>query len=127
MNRLRTLVILFGLIILSFNGQGQTVNYDQALGLPTVTPPSPDAAAIEKFGNIPVSYSTGVPDISIPIWTIQCETMKWPVSLSYHAAGIHVDELASGAGLGWALNGPGVISRAVQGLARPAAAKHYEL
>jgi hypothetical protein len=38
------------------------------LKLPQIAPPSPDAAAIEKFGNFPVTYSTGTPGISIPLW-----------------------------------------------------------
>src|SRR5690242_4515895 len=71
--------------------------------MPKVAPPSPDVAAIEKFGNFPVSYATGVPDISIPIWTIKCGPLSWPVSLSYHAGGIKVDESASSAGLGWSV------------------------
>src|SRR5258706_7234244 len=33
--------------------------------------PTPNAAALGKYGDIPVSYHTGVPDISIPIYTVQ--------------------------------------------------------
>jgi hypothetical protein len=33
-------------------------------------PPSPEAAAFQKYGDIPVSYNTGVPQINIPIYTI---------------------------------------------------------
>lgn len=89
--------------------QSNPIDYSQQLKMPTVLPASPDAAAIDKFGNIPVSYETGVPDISIPIYSIKCGNLSWPVSLSYHAGGIKVDEIASSAGLGWSLNAPGVI------------------
>jgi hypothetical protein len=88
-----------------------TTSFAEHFKMPKVTPASPDAAAIEKFGNFPVNYSTGVPDISIPIWTMQCGLLSWPISLSYHAGGIKVDESASGAGLGWSVNSVGFISR----------------
>lgn len=95
--------------------KSQTIDFKQHFKMPTVMPASPDAAAIEKFGNIPVSYSTGIPNISVPLWDIKCGSISWPVSISYHAGGIRVDEVASGIGLGWALNAPGVITRNLVG------------
>lgn len=80
-----------------------------------VSTTSPEAASIGKFGNIPVSYSTGVPNISVPVYEINIGKIKLPVSLDYHAGGIRVDEVASSVGLGWALNGVGVVSRNMVG------------
>lgn len=110
------LVFFFTISGIAYN-QSQPLDFRQQLKMPEVLPASPDAAAIEKFGNIPVSYSTGVPDISIPLWSIKCGNLSWPVSLSYHAGGIRVDEIASSAGLGWSVNGPGVIIRSRAGRA----------
>ncbi|MEJ7647419.1 MAG: hypothetical protein WKF87_22695, partial [Chryseolinea sp.] len=31
---------------------------------------SPNAAALAKYADIPISYHTGVPEISVPIYTI---------------------------------------------------------
>lgn len=76
---------------------------------------SPNAAALGKYADIPVSYHTGVPNISIPIYTIEEGPLSLPVTLSYHSSGIRVDELASWVGLGWSLNAGGMISRTVQG------------
>src|SRR5258706_269180 len=76
---------------------------------------SPNAAALGKYADIPVSYHTGVPEISIPIYTIQEGTLSLPVSLSYHSSGIRVDEVASSVGLGWSLNAGGMITRMVKG------------
>jgi hypothetical protein len=83
-----------------------------------VIPPSPDAAALGKFVEVPVSYYTGIPQISIPIYTIQTGNIQLPISISYHAGGVKVEDVASRVGLGWALNAGGVISRSVVGGAR---------
>ncbi|AEV99390.1 hypothetical protein A4D02_26500 [Niastella koreensis] len=83
--------------------------------LVNVSTVSPDVASLGKFGNVPVSYSTGVPAITIPIYEINIGKIKLPVSFDYHAGGIRVDEISSSVGLGWALNGVGAISRNMVG------------
>src|SRR6185295_18208370 len=88
----------------------------QNIDIPQPIPPSPDAAALGKYGSIPVSLHTGVPDISIPIYTIKTSRLSVPVSLSYHASGIKVTDVATWIGQGWALNAGGVVSRTVVGL-----------
>ena len=77
--------------------------------------PSPTAASLGKYSDIPVSYHTGVPNISVPLYTVTEGSLQLPISLSYHAAGIRVDEVASNVGLGWSLNAGGMISRTVNG------------
>jgi hypothetical protein len=74
---------------------------------------SPDAAALGKFGNIPVNYSTGATSLSIPVFDINIGKIRLPISLDYHTGGIRVDETSSSVGLGWALNGIGLVSRNV--------------
>jgi hypothetical protein len=83
--------------------------------LPTIMPPSPSAAAFARYGEIPVDHSTGVPSIEIPIYSIKSGKVKLPITLSYHASGIKVSDVASTAGLGWVLNAGGMISRTVYG------------
>ncbi|CAM4120033.1 YD repeat-containing protein [Pedobacter westerhofensis] len=83
---------------------------------PKVIPLAPEAAEFAKYGNTPVSESTGVPNISIPIYEINTGKIKVPISLSYHASGIQVNQKATFVGLGWSLNAGGVISRGVRGL-----------
>ncbi len=85
--------------------------------LPFSIPPSPEAEAFRKHGNYPVSQYTGLPNISIPIYTIHLEDLDIPIELSYHASGIKVDETASWVGLGWSLSSGGVISREIKGIA----------
>src|SRR5688572_12352956 len=81
----------------------------------TTVPPSPEAWAFAKYGNYSVSRETGIPSISIPLYTVQQGDISVPINLTYHAAGIKVDEKASWVGLGWDLNIAGIISRTVKG------------
>jgi YD repeat-containing protein len=83
--------------------------------LPRIVPPSPEAASLGKYADIPVSYYTGVPSINIPLYTIDYEGYLLPISLSYHASGIKVNQEASWVGLGWVLNAGGVVYRTVIG------------
>ena len=84
--------------------------------LNSVVPPSPNAAALGKYGEIPVSLYTGVANITVPIYELKGAELSVPISLSYHPSGIKVDEESSWVGLGWALNAGGVITRAVAGV-----------
>ncbi len=91
-------------------------DYQYLPDIPTIPPP-PNAAALGKYGDIPVSTYTGVPSISIPLYEIKLEDFVLPISLDYHAGGVKVDEIASDAGIGWSLNAGGVIARQVNGKA----------
>lgn len=82
---------------------------------PQVVPPSPNAASLGKYGDIPVSGYTGVPNISVPIYEVVSGDIRVPISISYHASGIKVADEASKVGLGWTLNAGGVISRTIIG------------
>jgi hypothetical protein len=82
---------------------------------PSVVPPSPDAAALGKYGEIPVGTYTGIPQISIPLYQIQSRKLSLPISLSYHAGGVKVEDIASNVGLSWTLNAGGAITRSVRG------------
>lgn len=77
--------------------------------------PAPNAAALGKYADYPVSYMTGVPQVGVPLHTIKDGSINIPISLSYHASGIRVSEVATWVGLGWALNAGGMIIRTVRG------------
>ncbi|MVN79213.1 hypothetical protein GO988_23015 [Hymenobacter sp. HMF4947] len=84
--------------------------------LPQRVPASPTAAALERYALMPVNESSGTPTINVPLYTIQCGSLSVPLSLSYHASGVRVADIASWVGLGWSLNAGGVITRVVRGM-----------
>ncbi|WP_439696628.1 hypothetical protein ACFGVS_29080 [Mucilaginibacter sp. AW1-7] len=90
-------------------------SFAQGPTLSKVIPPSPNIQAFQKYGNIPVSPYTGIPNISIPLYTVKYRDVSFPISLSYHASGIKVAEEASQVGLGWVINSGGSISRTIIG------------
>jgi YD repeat-containing protein len=76
---------------------------------------SPTAGSLGKYADIPVNNHTGIPQISIPIYSVKEGPLQLPISLSYHASGLKVEEPASWVGAGWSLDAGGVITRTVQG------------
>lgn len=104
---MKKLVLFLLLIVTTSNLFGQE--------LPAITPPSPTAQNFMRYGEIPVDYSTGVPNISIPIYTIEGRKLSFPISISYHASGIKVEDVASEVGLGWILNAGGLVTRTIMG------------
>jgi len=80
-----------------------------------LTPPSPTAYELGKYGSHPVSYYRGTTSIDIPIYTLEAGSFQLPVSLSYNSSGIKVEDIASWVGLGWSLNAGGVISVMTKG------------
>ena len=59
---------------------------------------------------------TGIPNIDIPFFTVRGSLINVPISISYHAGGIKVEEVSSSIGIGWSLNAGGVITRSIRGL-----------
>lgn len=85
--------------------------------LPNVIPSSPEQASFAKFGNYQVNLFTGLPDITIPLYEIKAGDISLPVSISYHASGIKVNDWGSWVGIGWSLNAGASVTRKVMGLA----------
>ena len=98
-----------------WDGQGTQFNAESILRNQVVLPSSPEAASLGKFGHIPISPFTGSPQINIPLYQLNGRYLPWSVSLSYDVHAVKVDEVPSWTGLGWTLNGPGVITRSVVG------------
>ena len=97
----RTMGLFFGLLLFY-----PTLIYCQ---LPAV--PSPTAANLGLYEDIPVSYFTGTPSISIPLYEIKGKQINVPITLSYHSAGIRPETHPGPTGVGWTLMAGGVITR----------------
>jgi YD repeat-containing protein len=102
------LILQISLLILQAQGQ------DQSKLMGKVNIASPNASSLGKYGDIPVSYHTGVPNISIPVYTMTSGSINMPISLSYHAGGLRVEEQDSWVGAGWSLIAGGAITRTVK-------------
>jgi len=106
----KELSLIAGFLVFS----SQLIHAQNPLKL-NIIPPSPEASAFTKYGDMPISPYTGVPQISIPIYTAKSGAIQVPISLSYHASGIRVDEEATSVGLGWSLQAGGVITHTIRG------------
>jgi hypothetical protein len=82
-------------------------------GFTKVSPPSPQSASFQRYGDYPVGHVTGVPEISIPLFTINTGKLTLPISMSYHASGFKPRDNSGILGLGWSLHAGGRISRTV--------------
>lgn len=84
--------------------------------LSNVIPPSPQMKAFQVYGDIPVSYATGVPDISIPLHTLVSGNIKIPIVLRYHTHSVKPFESYSGnIALGWLVEYGGNVNRSIIG------------
>ena len=110
-------ILLFSLLIQASFSQSN-INVANFKGQIKVTPPSPNASALGKFGEIPVNLHTGIPEIDAPLysWKSKRSKIDIKVALDYHAGGIKVEDIASNSGLGWTLCAGGMVTRSVRGL-----------
>ncbi|SHF74741.1 hypothetical protein SAMN05443663_10141 [Flavobacterium defluvii] len=100
--------LLFGLSTL----YSQNIStYSPKLSIPS----SPEAALLGRFGDIPVGYYTGTPEISVPLYSVKEDGIEIPITLSYHSSGIKVADEATWVGLGWDLSPEGTISIEIRG------------
>jgi hypothetical protein len=111
---LRTLGLILCSVLIDLNVKAQ--NGNQTYFTPTIFPASPNSASFAKYGNYEVNLYSGLPDISIPLYTVEAGGLKVPVVLSYHASGNKIADVASSVGLGWSVNTGGLITRAINGL-----------
>jgi len=106
--------VLLLLITMPISICGQISNQ---VPLPKVIPLTPNAAALGKYGDIPVNLYTGQIGVKIPMYEIIENDIKLPIDLAYNYNGFKIEEYPSWTGMGWSLNITGVINRQIRGLA----------
>ncbi len=80
-----------------------------------IIPPAPQSLALARYAEYPVSHTTGIPDISIPLYEIHIGDYTLPISISYHSSGARVDDVPTCVGHGWTLNAGGAVIRTILG------------
>lgn len=103
------LMVLFTLIIKG--------SYAQIPSYKQVIPPSPASAEFNKYINHQANPSNGIPNISVPLYTIRTGQIELPLELNYHASGIKYEAEKGELGLGWSLSPGFRISRTIYGRA----------
>jgi hypothetical protein len=78
---------------------------------------APTANNLMKFEEVPVSYYTGIPDISIPLIGMSTSGTEIGigVQLKYHPLSAKPEDRSGETGLGWSLIAGGTISRTIRG------------
>ncbi len=110
------LITFFVIIMIkSIPSSGQELN-NEISGTYQVGLPSPTAASFAKQAETQIGLFTGTPSISIPLVDLEEYDLHLPISLSYSAKGVKVEEIADWVGMGWALNAGGVITRIMRGI-----------
>lgn len=103
------LTLLFALLS-SLAAFGQSDFPNNPLSVPT----SPQAEAFKRFGDIAVNPSTGIPDISIPLFEINHHGYQLPLSLKYSPTPFRPGYNYDVFGRGWALSVSSCISRSIE-------------
>jgi YD repeat-containing protein len=103
-------------IVISQNQDGNSFNSYITDHYSNIVPPTPNGASFAKYGNTSVNTSSGLPSISIPIYTIEEDGVQVPISINYDASGIKVDDISSTVGMKWTLNAGGAVIRTVNDL-----------
>ncbi|MBS1598424.1 MAG: hypothetical protein JST75_09360 [Bacteroidetes bacterium] len=112
-------ILLFGVLIyFSFGtkllaqggGGGGTVS---PVALERITPPTPEAASLGKYGSFPVGLFTGTPNVNIDLYKLTARRVSLPITLNYSSNGLKVDEMPSKVGMSWVLHAGGAITRTV--------------
>ena len=108
-----TKILYLALIFFSLSVRGQHSEEETDKFSPNIIPPSPVAASLGNYGNIPVGMSTGSPNVNLEIYTLKENGISVPISLSYTSNGVQVDATSKQLGIDWNLIVGGVITRQV--------------
>ncbi len=108
--------MLKALIVFSFLSGSLNVKAQRELKN-YVNPIAPNVASFEKYGNIPINYSTGQIGQNINLYTLDIDdNLKIPIDLSYGNSGMKPDDIPTWVGHGWDLMPGGYIMQDIRGM-----------
>lgn len=113
--RLKSLFSALGMFFMLITVYSQPSNADQLASGQNFLPASPEISSLFSFSEIPVNFYTGQPQINIPIYTVTSGSLQVPITLSYDASGVRLDEVPGPVGMKWSLRAGGAITRSVKG------------
>lgn len=99
------------LLLLSIANSYQSQDFETGFSKPVAS-----VSSLATYTNTPVSFATGIPDISFPLASLPTNSkdITAAIGISYHPKNLLSGEKASEVGLGWSLLGSnGVISREI--------------
>ncbi|WP_375447199.1 DUF6443 domain-containing protein [uncultured Fibrella sp.] len=82
---------------------------------PSIVPPSPNAATMGRYGDLPVNLSNGLPNPNLTLFTDTDKDINWTVGMAYNYPGFIPSAEAGPLGHGWTLVGGGTITRVIRG------------
>lgn len=107
---------LFLAFIMTSVTNAQVGSNDALAGSDRQTILSPTAASLSAYGELPVNYFRGIPNVSIPIFSFKERGLPvFNISLSYNSEATRTTDIPDWVGQGWSLNAGGVITRVVNG------------
>ncbi len=129
MMKYKILFLLSGLVFSQLQAQESLIEDTLRQSAPPNTQPSienmlrqfalqpvePTTASLGRYGEYRMNYSSGLPDISIPLYEINSGDLTVPIVLRYQGGGIKIQQEATWVGLGWDLFYGGQVTRVVQG------------
>src|SRR5687767_5747539 len=116
MKRLSHLFFLLAICCLSVNGFAQSGQYLASEYYSNYIPKTSSSASLGTFGNIPVNYYTGLPEISFELLRLKGREVEVPVSINYDASGVKTDEFSGDVGLKWTISAGGYVAREMNSL-----------
>ncbi|MEN2403166.1 hypothetical protein GKZ90_0025510, partial [Flavobacterium sp. MC2016-06] len=109
---------IYKIIILLLLSLSKSWGQNEATSLlPNIVPPAPSSYALGNYGNVPVGLVNGTANIEIPLLSFTTKNLSMPIKLFYGSSGIKVDDISSSVGLGWNMNGGGIITRSANDVA----------
>ncbi|MDR4951831.1 hypothetical protein REB14_06500 [Chryseobacterium sp. ES2] len=87
----------------------------QSVGDVVTTPvASPSMAAMSRYSDVPMSLSSGLPEIGLPLLNAPLsDDTAWPMGLGYNTESIYQSGTASDVGAGWSFFGAAVIYKKI--------------